>query len=506
MNQVSKLSFFVFFSLVLGLVLGFLFGLTTGSAEKPGTPIPSMAPPETATVSPAQDFIKQFSEAFKQASLSISSSVVSIIAKQEIQTQRYFGFPDDAFRYFFGEDFFKRFFGTPPQQQEQKRTVRSLGSGVIVSQDGYILTNSHVVEKATELRVLLKDGKDFEAEVIGTDPPTDVAVIKIDADDLPVAVMGDSRNVSVGQWVIAVGNPFQLSHTVTAGIISATGRSSVGLAEYEDFIQTDASINPGNSGGALADLNGNVVGINTAIASPSGGNIGIGFAIPINMAKQVMDALLSEGEVTRGYIGLWLQDVTEDLAEALDLDKSEGVLVADVAEGGPADQAGIERGDVIVEADGEKIRDGAQLKNKVAMTQPGSSMEMVLIRDGKKEEVTVELRERPGEEMPRTPQREKPEDSYKKRLGVEVQALTPDIARQLGYSQVKGVVVTRVISGSPAANAGLQRGDLIQEVNRQEVESVKEFENAVKGLDSGDMVALLVRRGENTFFAALEID
>ena len=435
----------------------------------------------------------------------MSSSVVSIIAEQEIQAQRYFGFPDDAFKDFFGEDFFRRFFGAPPQGQESKRTVRSLGSGVIVTKDGYILTNSHVVEEASKIRVLLKDNRDYEAEVVGTDPPSDVAVIKIDANDLPVATIGDAQKVTVGQWVIAVGNPFQLSHTVTAGIISATGRSSVGLAEYEDFIQTDASINPGNSGGALADLNGNVIGINTAIASPSGGNIGIGFAIPIDMAKQVMDELLSEGKVTRGYIGLWLQDMTDALARALDLEKSEGVLVADVEAGGPADRAGIERGDVIVKCDGETIRDGSQLKNKVAMTEPDSSLKLVLIRDGARQEVKVELEERPGKERPETRQRQTQGESSKK-IGVEVQALTPDIAQQLGYSKEKGIVVTRVVSGSPAAEAGLQSGDLIQEVNRQSIETVKQFEDAVTELESGDVAALLVRRGENTFFAALEIN
>jgi serine protease Do len=230
------------------------------------------------------DLVDQLSQAFERASSSVSPSVVSIIAEQEVQIRR-FGFPDDAFRDFFGEDFFDRFFGIPQPRREEKRTIKSLGSGVIVTEDGYILTNNHVIEKAEKLIVLIGDDNRHEAEIVGSDPPTDVAVIKIDGKNLPSATLGDSAVINVGQWVIAIGNPFQLTHTVTAGIISAKGRSSVGLAEYEDFIQTDASINSGNSGGALADLDGHVIGINTAIASPTGGNIGIGFAIPINMEK-----------------------------------------------------------------------------------------------------------------------------------------------------------------------------------------------------------------------------
>ena len=281
--------------------------------------------------------LSQISEAFEEAAANVSSSVVSIFAEQTVQVQSPFGLPDDAFKDFFGDDFFKRFFGTPPSQ-EHKRTVQSLGSGVIVTKDGYILTNNHVVANAEKLSVIIGDKKNYEAKIIGTDPPTDVAVIKIDANDLPAAILGDSDKVKVGQWVIAVGNPFHLFHTVTHGIISAKGRSSVGLADYEDFFQTDASINPGNSGGALADTEGNVIGINTAIASPSGGNVGIGFAIPINMAKKVMDDLISRGEVTRGYIGLIPKDINDDLAKALKLSGTEGVLVGDVDRAGPADK------------------------------------------------------------------------------------------------------------------------------------------------------------------------
>lgn len=452
-----------------------------------------------------QELVTIISQAFESASSKVSSSVVSIIAEQEIKVQRRFGFPDDAFKDFFGEDFFERFFGLPQQRQEEERTVRSLGSGVIVTEDGYILTNNHVIEKAEQLLVLTGDDKRYEAEVVGTDPPTDMAVFKIDGKNLPSASLGNSDNIKVGQWVIAVGNPFQLMHTVTAGIISAKGRSSVGLAEYEDFIQTDASINPGNSGGALADLDGKVIGINTAIASPSGGNIGIGFAIPINMAKKVMDELISEGKVVRGHVGLWLQDITDDLAKALNLKTKEGVLVADVVEDGPADQAGIMRGDVIIEYDGEKVTDGAHLKNMAAGTKPGTSVKMILLREGERKEVTIVLEERSEDGKGAVPGEERPEESAGMKMGLDIQTLTPDIARQLGYQNENGVVVTRVESGSPAAEAGLQRGDLIKEVNRQQVRNKEEFEAAVQDRASGDVVALLVQRGQSNFFVAVRI-
>jgi serine protease Do len=447
--------------------------------------------------------VHQISQAFRDASLEVSPSVVSIIAEQEVSVSRNFGFPDDAFRDFFGDEFFRRFFGAP-EQQPQRRTIRSLGSGVIVTEDGYILTNSHVVEKAEKLSVMIDDNTRYDAEVIGSDPPTDVAVIKIDAKGLKVATFGDSDNISVGQWVIAIGNPFQLMHTVTAGIISAKGRSSVGLAEYEDFIQTDASINPGNSGGALSNLNGNVIGINTAIASPTGGNIGIGFAIPANMAREVMDQLISKGRVVRGYMGVWLQDLTEELAEALDLKSSKGAIVSDIVADGPAAQAGMQRGDVIVKYNGQDIDDGTQLKNLVAQTDPGTSVKVVVIRDGEEKELTMKLGER-QEEGENTRAQRKSEGTSSRKLGLDVQTLSPNIAQQLGYVNESGVVITSVISGSPASRAGLQRGDLIKEVDRKPVRTEDDFEKTIRSLQEGDVVALLVRRGQNTFFATLTI-
>lgn len=505
MTKTYKNLVFLFVFLAVGFIAGILLASPLGFLPKTLNYDTTGATSVSADNPQVRDLMNQISEAFEDAAVRVSSSVVSIFAEQTVKVQRPFGFPDDVFKDFFGEDFFKRFFGTPPPKEE-KRTVRSLGSGVIVTKDGYILTNNHVVANAEKLSVVVGDNKTYEAKVIGTDPPTDVAVIKINADNMPAAVLGNSDDVKVGQWVIAVGNPFQLFHTVTHGIISAKGRSSVGLADYEDFFQTDASINPGNSGGALADMEGNVIGINTAIASPSGGNIGIGFAIPINMARQVMEDLLSKGKVTRGYVGLVPQDIDENLAKALKLTGTEGVLVGDVDKAGPADRAGIKRGDIIVEFDGKKVENRTQLRNMAAQTKPGTRVKIGLLRNGKKMEVTVNLGERPkeGEERQR-PEEQQPEGQTSDKLGLSIQTLTPDIAKQLGYQNDRGALVTDVMPGGPAEDAGLQRGDLIKEVNRRGVENVRDFENEIKGLKSGDVAALLVRRGQNTFFTTIKI-
>ena len=505
MSTINRNFLFLVVFLVVGFIASILLAAPLGLSPRTTSQEQTVAT-EVLTDNPqVHDLLSQISKAFEESAANVSSSVVSIFAEQTVQTQSLFGLPDDAFKDFFGEDFFKRFFGTPTPREE-KRTVRSLGSGVIVTKNGYILTNNHVVANAEKLSVVVGDNKTYEAKVIGTDPPTDVAVIKVDANDLTAAKLGNSDDVKVGQWVIAVGNPFQLFHTVTHGIISAKGRSSVGLADYEDFFQTDASINPGNSGGALADMEGYVIGINTAIASPSGGNVGIGFAIPINMAKKVMEDLISKGEVTRGYIGLVPQDINEDLAMALKLSGTEGVLVGDVDRAGPADKGGIKRGDVMVEFDGKKVENSTQLRNMAAQTKPGTPVKIGLLRDGKKVEVTVTLGERQkegrGGQFPQEPQ---PEAQTSQKLGLSVQTLTPDIAEQLGYQKDSGVIVADVFSGSPAEEAGLQRGDLIKEVNRKEVRTVQDFEKKNKDLKSGDVAALLVRRGQNTFFTTIKV-
>ena len=494
------------------LIIFFIIGFAAGAWLAPGIGLSRTAAAvqketskttEPQKTAPQQQMMDDISRLFEQSALRVSPSVVAITAEQVVQAQSPFGMPDEAFKDFFGEDFFKHFFGQTPQ--EQKRTVRSLGSGVIVSSDGYVLTNNHVVANADKLFVVIGDKQNFPAKVVGTDPQTDVAVVRIDAKDLPAAALGNSDAVNVGQWVIAIGNPFQLMHTVTAGIISAKGRSSVGLADYEDFFQTDASINPGNSGGALVDLSGNVIGINTAIASPSGGNIGIGFAIPINMAKQVMESLISKGKVVRGYIGVLPQDINENLAKALNLKSTAGVLVGDVTPKGPADQAGIKRGDVILSFDGKKVENATQLRLMIADTAPKASAKVSLLRQGKTIDVIITLAEKPKTPQEQAPEQEPPAGQTSEKLGLSLQELAPDIAGQLGYTKEKGALVADIAPGSPAEDAGLERGDLIKEVNRAPVQSVKDFEKAIKSYKGGDVVALLVRRGSATLFAGIKV-
>ena len=447
-----------------------------------------------------KEVLRRFCAVFDDVADEASPVVVSIFAEQVVKVPA-LGLPEDPFREFFGPDFFKHFFGQQPEEQERRQ--RSLGSGVIVSEDGYILTNNHVVEGADKLTVMLTSGKKYEAHIIGTDPQTDVGVIKIDVQDLPTAKMGDSDKVRVGEWVLAIGNPFGLANTVTAGIISAKGRANVGLAAYEDFLQTDAAINPGNSGGALVNMDGELVGINTAIFSQSGGYQGIGFAVPINMARRVMEELRDSGKVTRGYLALLPQDIDEKLAKAMNLKSMEGSLVGNVTPGGPADKAGIKRGDVITEVDGNKIKDSTQLRNVVAAVKPGTKLHITLLRDGKEMKVTAELDERPKESEAPVPEKE--EGKAEAKLGLSVQDLTPDIEEQLGYKGEKGVVVTSVVPGSPADEAGIAVGDLIKEINRKEVKSASEFSKSISQAKDGDTLLFLLRRGENTFFVAVEL-
>jgi serine protease Do len=484
------------------LAIGFIAGITFLSSV--GFQAKASHHDRLPVITPqGKELLQQFSAAFETAAARVNPSVVPIFSEQVEKIQNPFGSPDDPFRDFFGDNLFKQFFGSQPK--ELKQTVHALGSGVIITKDGYILTNNHVVKGAQKLTVVLSDKKKYTAKVVGTDPQTDVAVVKIDAHDLPAATLGNSDSVRVGQWVIAVGNPFQLMHTVTAGIISAKGRSSVNLAEYEDFIQTDASINPGNSGGALADLDGNIIGINTAIYSPSGGNIGIGFAIPINMAKSVMDQLISKGKISRGYLGIVPQDIDETLEKALHLKTTEGSLVGDVSKDGPADKAGIKRGDIITSFNGEEIKNSLQLRNIVAETAPGTKVKVSLLRDGKEMEVTVDLAERPNNLGQAGTAAKKPEEQASKKFGFSIQTLTPDIAKQLGYEHEHGVVVTSVTPGSIAEDAGIQKGDLIKQVNQKDVASVDDFDRAAGNLKSGESVALLVRRGQNTFYVAMQL-
>jgi serine protease Do len=400
----------------------------------------------------------------------------------------------------FGEEdpfseFWRRFFGGPmprgPQQQ------KSLGSGFIIDSDGSILTNNHVVENARKIVVKLSDEREFEAKVVGKDPKTDIAVVKIEArGGLSAASLGDSDRLEVGEWVMAIGNPFGLDSTITAGIVSAKGRH-IGAGPYDDFIQTDASINPGNSGGPLINLRGEVVGINSAIFSRTGGNIGIGFAIPINLVKELLPQLKGKGKITRGYLGVLIQKVTPDIAESLGLDKARGALVANVSKDGPADRAGVKVGDVIVEFDGKEIRDSNELPIIVARTAVNKKVRMKVLRDKKEVPLMVAVGELKDEEVVASTEE-------KGELGLAVQRVTPEIAESLGLERAEGVVITSVAPASPADEAGLRRGDVILELDRKPVRSLADYRKAMGEIKKGKGILFLVRRGDNTLFLALK--
>ncbi|MFO8032244.1 MAG: DegQ family serine endoprotease [Desulfohalobiaceae bacterium] len=392
-------------------------------------------------------------------------------------------------------EFFKEFFGEMPQQ---KRRQNSLGSGFIISQDGYVVTNNHVIARADEIKVTLQGGEDsIPAEVVGRDPETDLALLKIDTDKkLPVLEFGDSEELDVGQWVVAIGNPFGLDHTVTAGIISAKGRV-IGAGPYDNFLQTDASINPGNSGGPLLNLEGKVVGINTAIVSSGQG---IGFAIPSNMAREVIEQLQEYQKVRRGWLGVTIQDVDKNTAKALGLPKAKGALIASVQEGDPAHEAGLRPGDVIVEVDGEPVRDAGELTRRIGNMQPGQEVEIVFWRKGQERSVQLTLGER-DLETARRGEKQEPGPERADFLGMQVKQVNEEEARSLDLPAVQGLLVTDVEEGSPAAQADVRRGDVILEANGQSVNQTKELQEVLEGdaQDKGVVMLLISRQGQNLF-------
>ncbi len=404
--------------------------------------------------------------------------------------------PDDFFRQFFGDQGPSRGFNVP-----QDRREKGLGSGVIVSPEGYILTNNHVVDGATEVMVTLHDKREMKARVIGTDSRTDIAVIKIEGSNFPTLTLADSSKVEVGDIVLAVGDPFGVGQTVTQGIVSATGRSGLGIEDVEDFIQTDAAINPGNSGGALVDDEGHLVGINTAIVGNSGGNVGIGFAVPINMAKHDLDSILAHGKVERGYMGVIPEDVTPALAKAFHA-ATAGALLGDVTPGSPAAQAGLKKGDIVVELNGQPVSNANDLRLRVGNMEPNGTITMKVLRDGKQMDVSMHLGEFPSKEQRASTTG--PGESNSSLEGVTVENLTPEIAQQLKLSPAtKGVVVDKVNPSSDAAEAGLQQGDVIQEVNHQPVTSAQDFHSAMSSVQKDNPVLLLVNRGGNTAYVAI---
>ena len=461
---------------------------STSQGESTVTPVSRPLPVSVPPGADDQVFVR-VADAATPAVVNISTT--RVIHRRPGEGQSPF-FKDPFFERFFGDEFFRKF-DMPPSRRE-----RSLGSGVIVDPKGYLVTNNHVVAQADEIKVLLSDGREFTGRLVGTDPKTDLAVVKIEAVDLPAIPWGDSNDLHVGEYVLAIGNPFGLNSTVTMGIISAVGRANVGIADYEDFIQTDAAINPGNSGGALVNTRGELIGINTAIFSRSGGYMGIGFAVPSNMVRLVMTSLIREGKVVRGWLGVSIQEVNGGLAQQFGLTEARGALVSDVLKGTPAERAGVARGDVVIQYNGRDVRNAGHLRNLVAETPVGQEVNVVVVRDRRKKSLTVKITEQPSEISGIAPGEPPANEAL---AGLEVQDLTPELADRLNVGPgISGVVVTRVESGSAAEVAGLLSGDVIVEVNRQSIKNTGEFRRIVEKLESGESLLLLVRRNGQMLF------
>lgn len=450
--------------------------------------------------------LRQTGKAFAAVAREVSPSVVFIQTESRPKSTR----PAPFSAPFGDDDLFRRFFGEPfpgiprGEAPDDRRRAVGQGSGFVFSAGSsepsdktYILTNNHVVEGAEKIRVKFQDGREFDAEITGTDPKSDVAVVEIKAGGLPTLPWGDASKLEVGEWVVAMGNPFGLSHTLTVGVVSAKGRTSLGISDYEDFIQTDAAINPGNSGGPLVNLDGQVVGVNTAIFSRSGGYMGVGFAIPSNLARSIAEQLIQTGEVTRGYLGIVIQPLTSELAESFGLEQSQGILVAQVSADSPAEKAGLKQGDVIVAYQGTPVTNVGDFRNRVSLTRPGTREALSVIRDGKPREITITIGQLSDEQSIAQGSAQTTEE-----LGLTVQALTPELAKQFNTQAGEGVVVTQVESGSAAATAGIRPGDVILQVNRHSVDTPAAFKRAVSSA-ADKRILLLIRSGDAQRFVVL---
>jgi serine protease Do len=444
----------------------------------------------------AADAPRMVPENFSQLAEVAKPAVVNIRTEKTVQGG------GKVFRHFFGNPFggrerdpFKDFFGPFEEGPMKEFKQRSLGSGFIIDQEGFIVTNNHVVEGADQIKVRLANEEEYEATVVGRDPKTDLALIKIEgAKDLVPLPVGDSDAQEVGTWVVAIGSPFGLEQTVTAGIVSAKGRI-IGSGPYDDFVQTDASINPGNSGGPLINMNGEVIGINTAIVASGQG---IGFAIPINMAKDIIAQLKSKGEVTRGWMGVGIQDLTPELAEYYKVKGETGVLVTQIFEGDPADKAGIKANDIITAVNGEPVTSSRELSRRIAALGVGQKAKITIMRDGREKTVTVETAKRQDEQTLASKETENDD-----KLGLSLQSLEPEIAARLGYDEAeKGVLVTGVEGGSKADKAGVQQGDLVKEINRKPVTGMDDFRKQLNQVKKGDPIMLLLKRGQSGFIVA----
>ncbi len=493
MNSIKRNTAFTASIILFGFILGVLATANLDMLFRQGAVAVSTAEAQDTPSHPAFD-----GKSFADIAEEVMPTVVTVYSEQVIKIQRPgMVFPDD--------EFLRRFFGIPNQRrnyepQYDEFRQEGLGSGVIVSEEGYILTNNHVVANADDINVKIGE-KTYPAEIVGTDEKTDLAVLKVKADEpLTAAVLGDSDKIRVGEWVLAIGHPFNLDHTVTAGILSAKGRNRIGITDYEDFLQTDAAINPGNSGGALVNTRGELIGINTAIASRTGSYNGVGFAIPSNMAKAVMDQLIEHGEVRRGYVGINIQDLTPDLADAMGLDVDEGVIITQVLPNLPGSKAGLESSDLVVAIDGKPVKNASELRNIIASTMPGSKIELEILRDGKKKNITVVLDNSPDSQSTEegTPAH-KPFD-----LGMKLEPAEASELSLYGYS--KGLVVTEIDPQSPADRAGIAVGDIIFEVNRAEVGTASEFDKNVRKTPSGRPLLLLIGRNGGMMFVALNLE
>lgn len=444
------------------------------------------------------------SNGFTEVAKQVTPAVVNITTVMTETVSGRSGMPDDL------PDRMDEFFGNPldPRRQapqkpwEHRGPRRGQGSGVLVSSDGYILTNNHVISNAQHVSVTLPDKREFKGRIVGTDPKTDLAVVKIDGSNLPTVHWGNAEILQVGEYVLAVGNPFGLNSTVTLGIVSAVGRGHMGITQYEDFIQTDAAINPGNSGGALVNTKGQLVGINTAIFSQTGGYQGVGFAVSTTMAKPIYESLLTTGKVVRGYVGIGIQDLNQDLAKAFVVKDSKGALVSDVKEDSPAAQAGLKQGDVIVAYNGLPVEDGVALQRLVTRTPVGTKVPVKLLRDGREREMTIKVGEQPDEAKVAKAQMAEADYALS---GLAVQDLDREMAKELGLPRKQGVVVTSVEPGSGAEKAGLVAGDVIQEINRQPIKSVQDFKKASSDLKTGSNVLILINRRGNSLFLSAKV-
>jgi serine protease Do len=492
----KRLYLFAAFLLVLGVFAGLILSSRLG--------IMSQLPAKSQISSKSVETLTQLGEAQSEVAAVATPSVVNISTTRVIKSR------EEAPFDLFDDPFFRRFFGDqfPHPNVPKEHKEQSLGSGVVVSDDGYIVTNNHVIEKAQEIKVLLSNKKDYKAKLIGADPKTDIAVIKIDVKGLAALPWGDSNKLKVGEVVFAIGNPFGLNQTVTMGMISAVGRANVGIADYEDFIQTDAAINPGNSGGALINAHGELIGINTAILSRTGGYQGIGFAVPSSMARQVIDSLVKYKKVVRGWLGVSIQEVTSDLAEEFGVKDLKGALVSGVMKKSPAEKAGIRQGDVILQYNGKIVEDTGHLRNMVSQTPLGATVKIKILRQKKELEVEVSIAELPQKMAEASSEAEESggnEEESGILSGLAVRELTPDLARRFGIEEnEKGVVVLKVEPASRLSEAGIRAGDVILQINQMNVPTLQEYKKAAAKIKAGERILLLVRRKGQDLFVTIK--